>query len=226
MGAEIPEPTITPASLEYNFTNEGGVCDTFRFLKNITGLWLVQECKRTWDLDGSVYEFGALTDMAKSSTSLISFVDPDHADFVAPGDMPERIRAFCGRTGQAVPDNEGSVIRCALESLALKSRHVLEQLQTVLGRSFETIHIVGGGIQNTLLCQLTANATGCEVLAGPVEATAMGNILVQGMTSGEIGSLEEARQIVRNSIEVVTYTPNRDGWDEAYGRFVSLLPPT
>lgn len=223
MGAEIPEPTITPASLEHNFTNEGSVCDTFRFLKNITGLWLVQECKRTWDLHGSVYEFGALTDMAKSSTSLVSFVDPDHADFVAPGDMPERIRAFCGRTGQTVPDNEGSVIRCALESLALKSRHVLEQLQAVLGRSFETIHIVGGGIQNTLLCQLTANATGCEVLAGPVEATAMGNILVQGMASGEIGSLEEARQIVRNSIEVVTYTPNRDGWDEAYGRYQALL---
>ncbi len=227
MGAELLKPTITPAALEHNFTNEGGVCDTFRFLKNIVGLWIIQECKRTWDLAGKVYDFGTLTELARSSSPFVSFIDPDHGDFVAPGDMPSRIRAFCERTGQRSPEDEGAVIRCALESLALKARHVLGQLRTTLGRTFDTIHIVGGGIQNTLLCQLTADATGCEVLAGPVEATAMGNILVQAMASGEIESLDEARQVVRESIEIATYTPaDRDAWDEAYGRFQDLIEPS
>jgi rhamnulokinase len=224
MGAEIQEPVITAASLEHNFTNEGGVSDTFRFLKNITGLWLVQECKRTWDLAGNVQDFSSLTDKARTSTPLVSFVDPDDAAFVPPGDMPSRLRNFCKRTGQTVPESEGAIIRCALESLALKSRYVYDQLQVVLGRAFNTIHIVGGGSQNTLLCQLTANATGCEVHAGPIEATAMGNILVQAMAQGEIGSLDEARQVVRNSTEIVSYTPtDQAAWNEAYGRFQRVL---
>jgi len=224
MGAEIAEPMLSTDALAHNFTNEGGVCGTFRFLKNITGLWIVQECKRAWDQTGASHDYAELTELARVTEPLRSIIDPDHPDFATPGDMPSRIRSFCERSGQPVPESEGAVIRCAIESLALKSRHVHGELSTVLGRTFDTIHIVGGGIQNTLLCQLTADATGCEVIAGPVEATAMGNILLQAMTAGKIENLDEAREVVRNSIDLVTYTPSSQApWDEAYGRFMTLL---
>ena len=225
LGAELPEPAITPAALAHNFTNEGGVCDTFRFLKNITGLWLVQEIRRIWNRDGRSLSYDDLTGLASQARPLVSFVDPDHPDFVSPGDMPERIRASCKRTGQPEPETEGAVVRSALESLALKCRHVLTQLEEVLNRQMKTIHIVGGGTQNTLLCRFIADATGRPVVAGPVEATAFGNILMQALARGQVGSLAEAREIVRNSTEVTPYEPGPgDLWDEAYERFLNLLP--
>jgi len=220
MGAEIMEPAINAKSQLYNFTNEGGVNGTYRFLKNIAGLWLVQESKRTWDLAGNALTFDELTGRAQQAAPLASLIDPDDPSFVAPGDMPSRIRSYCERAGETVPQSEGEVIRCALDSLALKCRYVLGNIQDALDRSFSTIHIVGGGIQNRLLCQLIADATGLEVQAGPIEATALGNILVQAIASGDLGSLSEAREIVRASTPIQTYTPQPSAaWDDAYTRF-------
>jgi rhamnulokinase len=224
MGAEIREPAINEKSLTHNFTNEGGVDGTYRFLKNIAGLWLVQESKRTWDLAGNVLSFDELTGRAQQAPSLTALIDPDHPDFVAPGDMPGRIRTFCKHTNQSPPESEGEVIRCALDSLALKCRFVLGNIREALGKPFATIHVVGGGIQNTLLCQLIADATGLQVQAGPVEATALGNILVQAIANGDIGNLSEAREVVRASTPIQTYDPNPSAiWDDAYARFLKLV---
>jgi rhamnulokinase len=224
MGAELSGPVINEKSLAFDFTNEGGVCDTFRLLKNITGLWLVQECRRTWARQGERLSYDALTQMAAQAAPLQSLVDPDYGEFLRPGDMPARIRAFCRRTGQPVPGSRGAVLRCALESLALKYRWVLERLETTLGRRLDPIHIIGGGTQNLLLNQLTADATGRRVVTGPIEATAAGNVMMQAMALGYIGSLEDGRQIVRNSFEMATYEPaGGSEWDEAYDRFATLI---
>jgi len=224
MGAELSEPVINGQSLAFNFTNEGGVGDTFRFLKNITGLWLVQECRRTWARQGDEFSYDELTHMAARAAPLQSIVDPDDGEFLKPGDMPTRMRAFCHKTDQPVPQSKGAIVRCALESLALKCRWVLERLEEILGRRLEPIHIVGGGTQNRLLNQFPADATGRAVVAGPIEATAAGNVITQAMALGHIGSLEEGRQVVRNSFDVVTYEPaGGSGWDEAYGRFLAVM---
>ncbi len=224
LGTELSEPAITPTALAHNFTNEGGVCGTFRFLKNISGLWLVQECKRIWEREGRNYDYDQLTQMAADAAPLLASVDPDSANFLSPGDMPARIREACSASGQPVPDSEGAVVRCAIESLALKIRYTLGQLEEALQKRMKTVHLVGGGIQNTLLCQLTADATGRPVVAGPIEATALGNILMQALARGQVGSLAEIREIVRNSTDLITYEPGDIGpWDEAYGRFVRLL---
>ncbi len=224
LGAELPAPMVTRAALRHNFTNEGGVCGTYRFLKNITGLWIVQECRRIWENQGRATSFAELVRLAETAPALTSFIDPDHSDFLEPGDMPARIRAYCGRTGQTRPATEGAVIRCALESLALKCRCVLEDLESVLERRLHTIHVVGGGVHNTLLNQFTANATGRPVVAGPAEATAMGNILMQVYARGEVDSLAGLREVVRNSTEIVTFEPDGgDEWEDAYVRFRPLL---
>jgi rhamnulokinase len=224
MGAELPEPVINEQSLAFNLTNEGGVGGTFRFLKNITGLWLVQECRRTWARQGEEFSYDELTQMAAQAKPLQSVVDPDYPEFLKPGDMPARIRAFCERTGQPVPQSKGEVIRCVLESLALKYRWVLERLEEILGRRLEPVHIVGGGTQNWLLNQFAADATGRRVVTGPIEATAAGNVIAQMMALGHIGSLAEGRQIVRNSFDVATYEPRGGAeWDEAYSRFLAMM---
>jgi rhamnulokinase len=228
MGAELPEPVINKQSLAFDFTNEGGVGGTFRFLKNIAGLWLVQECRRTWaraaSLTGEELSYDKLTQMAAQADPLQSFVDPDYGEFLKPGDMPARICAFCRMTDQPVPQSKGAVIRCALESLALKYRWVLERLEEILGRHLEPIHIVGGGTQNRLLNQFAADATGRQVVTGPVEATAAGNVITQAMALGHIGSLEEGRQVVRNSFDVISYEPGGGSeWDEAYGRLLAMM---
>ena len=224
MGSEIQEPMISSDVLSRNFTNEGGACGTFRFLKNITGLWLVQECHRVWELEGRAFSFKDLADLACTASPLVSLIDPDDAAFLAPGDMPSRVRAFCRRTGQPEPETEGETVRCALESLALKFRQVLMELESVLNRQMEVIHIVGGGSRNAPLCQYTANATGRPVISGPAEATALGNILIQAMADGQVGSLAQIREIVRNSTEVVTYDPtSSDLWESAYGKFLKLV---
>jgi len=223
MGVEETEPVITPESLAFNFTNEGGVCGTFRLLKNIMGLWLVQECRRTWAGLGREYSYAELTAMAAEAPAFGPLVEPDCHDFLAPGDMPARIRAFCARTGQAAPETEGATVRCALESLALKYRWVLEKLEVMTGRTLRAIHVVGGGSQNALLCRLAADATGRPVVAGPVEATAMGNVIMQALARGRIGSLAEGREVVRRSCEVVTYEPQpHAAWDDAYARFLAI----
>ena len=197
---------------------------TFRLLKNVTGLWLVQECRRTWAVQGREYSYDELTHLAEEAAPLQSLVDPDSGDFLKPGDMPARMRAYCARTGQAEPDDPGALVRCALESLALKYRWVLERLETLLERKMEVIHIVGGGTKNRLLNQLTANATGRPVITGPVEATAIGNLLMQGIALGEIASADEAREIVVRSFDVETFETQPEGdWDAAYTRMLKLM---
>ena len=223
MGAELTEPIINANSLAHNFTNEGGVSGTFRFLKNIMGLWLVQESRRTWASEGESLSYGELTQMAAEAEPLRAIVDPDDGDFLKPGDMPARIRAFCKRSDQPVPESKGAIVRCALESLALKYRWTLERLEEMLGRRLEPIHIIGGGTQNRLLNQFAADATGRRVVTGPVEATAIGNVLAQMMALGHIGSIKEGRRIVRTSFDVETYEPqDGDEWDDAYGRFLQV----
>jgi rhamnulokinase len=224
MGVELPEPLINDKSLKYNYTNEGGVAGTIRFLKNIMGLWLVQECRRDWMKNGKEFSYAELTKAAASATPQAALIDPDHGPFGAPGEMPAKIDAFCKRTGQTPPSDVGGYVRACLDSLALTYRRTLEGLEDVLGRKINTIHIVGGGTQNELLTQITADACGRTVIAGPVEATAIGNILVQAMATGDVKSLAEARTIVRNSFELKRYEPRDTAtWDSAYARFQSLV---
>lgn len=226
MGSELTAPNLSDDARRYNFTNEGGVGGTFRFLKNIMGLWLVQETRRTWQAEGRNRSYDELTEAARQAPALGAHVDPDDARFLPPGDMAGRVRAFCAETGQTPPETEGAVIRCILESLALKYRWVLERLEEVLGRRLEPIHVVGGGIRNHLLCQLTADAAGRQVVAGPAEATAIGNLLVQALGLGWLGSVADIREVVRSSFAPRAYEPSGDTerWEVAYRRFCRLLP--
>jgi rhamnulokinase len=223
MGAEVNEPIVNEKALGYNFTNEGGVYGTFRFLKNIMGLWLVQECKRTWEREGNSYDYGQLTEMAAAAKPFKSLLNPDDTTFLAPGDMPTRIADACRKNGQPVPETPGEIVRTCLESLALTYRQKVGHIEDCIGRKIEVLHVVGGGIQNEHLCQWTADATGLPVLAGPIEATAMGNLAVQAIATGVIPDLAAARQMVANSFNVKTYEPKDTArWDEAYGRFQKL----
>jgi rhamnulokinase len=223
LGAELRTPCINARSLAADFTNEGGVEGTYRFLKNLTGLWLVQECRREWLSRGKDLSYAELTRMAAQAEPLRSVIDPSSAEFGKPGDMPARIRAYCVKTGQKTPESKGAVVRCALESLALSYRRTLEQMERTLNRRLDPIHIVGGGARNTLLCQFAADATGRRVVAGPAEATAVGSVVMQALALGRLGSLEQGRDLVRRSFELVTYEPRpSQQWDDACGRFVSL----
>jgi rhamnulokinase len=224
VGVEWPKPVIHSQSLTYNFTNEGGVFDTFRFSRNVMGLWLVQECRRTWASQGADLSYTVLTQMADQAESFQSLIDPDYAEFFKPGDMPARICDFCQRTGQVVPENKAAVIRCVLESLALKYRWVLERLEEMVRQRLEPIHIIGGGTQNRKLNQFTADATGRRVVAGPVEATAIGNLLMQAIALGTIHTLQEGRLLVRDSFPPAVFEPTtQKGWDAAYQRLLEVM---
>jgi rhamnulokinase len=224
MGAELDAPLINEQALQYNFTNEGGVGGTIRFLKNIMGLWLVQECRRAWERAGRSFTYDELARLAEDAPPFVSVVNPDHAAFVLPPNMPAALAEFCTRTGQETPTEPGSVIRCALESLALRYRWALERLEEMTGRRLDVIHVVGGGGQNELLCRFTADACNRTVLAGPVEATAIGNVLVQAVGLGVLGSLAEAREVVRRSFDVKTYEPRAPReWDAPYERFLRYI---
>ncbi len=222
MGIEVPSPIISHQVLSLNFTNEGGVANTFRFLKNIMGLWLLQECRRTWRRDCEM-SYDQLMELAAGAQPFKSLIEPDDETFLNAGDMPSRIIDYCKRTGQASLGDEGEIVRCILESLALKYRWVSEKLELVGGKPIDVIHIVGGGAQNRMLCQFTANATGAPVVAGPTEATAVGNIMVQAFATGLVDSISDAREIINRSFEVVTYEPgDLERWDSAYERFLVI----
>ncbi len=223
MGMEVDAPIINERSLGYNFTNEGGFGGTYRFLKNIMGLWLVQECRRTWERAGKRYEYAELSRLAAAAEPFTAVLDPDDASFLAPGDMPARIAEYCRRTNQRVPESPGQMVRCCLESLALTYRQTLARIEECTGRRAETIHIVGGGTQNTHLCQWAADATGRTVVAGPIEATAAGNIAIQAIAIGALGNIRDARELIRRSFEVIVYEPKDSSrWEEPYARFVKL----
>lgn len=221
MGVELERPLINDRVLACNFTNEIGAEGRVRLLKNIAGLWLVQECRRAWQLAGEEYSYDELTRLASAAPAFAAVINPDA--FLTPGQMPERIAEYCRKTGQEVPGQPGGMIRCILESLALRYRQVLDILEDLLGRELKTIHIVGGGSKNQLLNHFVAAATGRQVIAGPAEATAAGNILVQAMGEGSLKSLEEAREVVRRSFGLERLAAHHDpAWDTAYRRFGEL----
>jgi rhamnulokinase len=226
VGSEVSQPVISEQSLAFNFTNEGGVGGSYRFLKNISGLWLVQECRRAWAAAGQEYSYAELTRLAAQAPAFQSLVDPNDPIFLKPGGMPERIQHYCRERGQTPPSSVGEFVRCALESLALAYRKTILELEQTLGYPLEAVHIVGGGSQNRLLNQFTANATGKPVIAGPVEATAIGNVLVQAMALGQLSSLSEARQLVRRSFPVEVFEPGEGTeWAEAYERWRKIAQP-
>lgn len=224
LGAETDAPVISPGVLDANYTNEGGVCGTTRVLKNIMGLWIIQECRRQWLREGGSEDWAGLAALAEDAAPFAALFDPDDDRFMAPGDMPGRIRAYCAQTGQRVPQSRGEVARAVYESLALKYRWALGRLERdILGYGVDCLHIVGGGSQNGLLNRMTANAVGKPVLAGPGEATATGNLLMQAVALGALGGLADMRAVVRASFAPQVYEP-RDGaaWDDAYARFLQV----
>ena len=221
LGVESDQPHVTPEVLAKNFTNEGGVCRTTRLLKNICGLWLLEECRREWSRQGIATEYADLLAQAADSEPFRSLVDVDASEFVPPGNMPGRIAEACRRTGQPEPRSPGEFSRAIFESLALRYRTVLSDVGEITGRAPGVLHIVGGGSRNRLLCQYAADACGIPVVAGPVEATAAGNCLMQGIATVRIGDLSQGRAIVRQSFDLVQYAPNpgaAGGWDDAAGR--------
>lgn len=223
MGIESPAPIISEETLKMNFTNEGGVEGTTRFSKNIMGMWLIQECRRIWAQEKE-YSWGEMVELACQSEPFKYMVDPDDASFLNPSDMPAAVCSFCDRTGQGRPGTHGEIVRCIYDSLALKYRYTLDQLEKATGKGIEKIHIIGGGSNNHFLCQLTADATGLPVLAGPDEATATGNILMQAKALGHVKSLEEIRKIVRCSFKVTRFESSVGlSWEIPYRKFKELL---
>ncbi|HWX22514.1 MAG TPA: rhamnulokinase family protein [Candidatus Binatia bacterium] len=219
MGVEVQKAALSPRTQELNLTNEGGLDGTYRLLKNIMGLWLVQQCKHSFDSRGKACDYRQLARLAAKAPALRSLFDPDDPRFLNPPDMPEAIQDFCRETGQPIPRTEGELVRCAYESLALKYREVLRWLEELTGNHIEVLHIVGGGSKSEILNQFTADACQRPVITGPVEATAMGNLLVQVRSSGELDSLADIRAVVRKSTGVVTYTPGRaEPWERAAER--------
>lgn len=224
MGVEVPRPYINDICMRLNFTNEGGVRGSTRLLKNISGLWVFQQCREQWVREGRTYDWDHLVESAAKSAPLRSLIDPDHRDFVAPGNMPEAIRNYCKRTGQPVPETDAAVARCSLESLAMRYRLCLGWLEELTGSTKKVIHIVGGGTQNKLLCQMTADVCQRRVIAGPVEATALGNIAMQAIGAGELADVNAARERIRKSDEIAVYEPKNGAmWEEAYQRFLKLI---
>lgn len=227
LGIETSTPIINQQSLAMNFTNEGGFDGSIRFLKNITGLWIVQECKRYWQSKGENYSYDDLTDLAKAVPGHQSYIDPEWPEFLKPGNMPEKIQRFCASTNQPIPEDHGAMIRCVLESLSMKYREEFDSLETVTNQHIQQLNIVGGGSQNTLLNQCTANALNRKVVAGPVEATAFGNILGQLIALRKIDTIDRAKEIVSNSCTVTTYQPqNSDEWQNAYCHYRKLIKDT
>ena len=224
MGVETEEAITTPEALGLGFCNELGVDGSVRFLKNIGGLWLIQECKRQWELDGEKLGYAEMAALADEAAPFTAFIDPDDASFASPGEMPEKIRAWCEKTGQAVPRDKGQVLRVATESLALKYRVVYEGIRKLTGRDFKRLHAGGGGIQNELLSQATADALGIEVVAGPVEATSCGNVITQMIGTGHLPGIKAGRDLIRRSFEFRTFSPGDSAaWDAAFLRFKAVL---
>ena len=198
--------------------------DTIRFLKNIMGLWIIQESRRQWKREGYDYSFAQMEAWAKEAVPFQSLINPDHPSFNTPGNMPEKIREFCRITGQHVPETVGEVVRCIYESLALKYRYTVDTIGRLQGKPATMINVVGGGTKDKFLSQMTADACGIPVCAGPEEATAIGNLISQAIAQGAIKDLAEAREVVANSFEMKHYEPcaEREAWDEAYERFCKL----
>ncbi|MGF1656231.1 MAG: rhamnulokinase family protein [Verrucomicrobiales bacterium] len=223
LGLEEAQPKCDAAAQAAGFTNELGHGGRIRFLKNIIGLWILQECRRTWEQEGQHLDYAELTELASGAEPLVSLIDPDHAAFLKPGNMPHRVQAYCAATGQPQPESPAALSRCIMESLALLYAEVLEQAQGLAGRRVQCLHLVGGGSKNHLLNQMTADATGIQVQAGPSEATAIGNALVQALALGHVTSIEQARSVSRASEIITTFHPtNQEVWGPVKERFAQL----
>lgn len=226
LGTELDEPLMTPKAQQMNITNECGYGGKISFLKNIIGLWLIQESRRQWKREGEELGFAELEKLAEEAEPLRSLIDPDDPVFTPAGNIPERIREYCRNTGQPVPETKGQIVRCINESLALKYRKSMEEISQCTKKTYPVIYMVGGGTQSRLLCRLTADACGCRVSAGPVEATALGNALIQMITLGAVKDLKEARTILKRSQEIAFYEPDpseKEAWDQAYAFFTQHL---
>ena len=224
LGIESPQPHLDETTRQCGLSNELGVAGTTRLLRNISGLWLIQECQRQWKLDGEAMDYGEMASLAEQAKPFTAFVNPDAPAFTAPDEMPDRIAQFCTDTEQATPSDKATVLRVATESLAMAYRVAIEQIRKATGAKIEKIHIVGGGTRNEQLMQATADATGLDVITGPIEATACGNAMMQLIADGKIDSVESGREMVRNSFPVTTYHPeNHDQWTEQLPRFEAVL---
>jgi rhamnulokinase len=223
LGVETREPIINKQAMDLNFTNEGGVDGTFRFLKNIAGLWLLQECRKAW-AGKQEYSFEELSSLALEAKPFQCLIDPDWEGFLCPTCMTEAIHAYCMSTGQAIPETPAEFVRCIFESLALKYKMVLDQLFKISPRPIRKIHVIGGGANNRLLSQFTADASGLPVYAGPSEATSIGNIMTQAFAQGYFQTLKEIRDVILDSFEVIVFEPSQGkDWEEAYGRFRDIV---
>jgi len=223
LGVESETPIATPEALTAGLSNEGGVSKTTRLLHNVSGLWIIQECRRHWAAQGEEMSYAELARLAEEAQPFTAFIDPNDPSFATPGDMPEKIRAFCRKTGQTVPESKGRILRVATESLALKYRQVVETLSNVTGRTFEKLHAGGGGIQNALLMQSTADALGVPVVTGPTEATACGNIITQMVATGHLPNITAGRELIANSTETVTFSPSTPSdWHQPYQTFTTI----
>ena len=221
LGAELSEPLLGEQALTFNFSNEGGVYSTIRLLRNIVNMWLIQECVRIWSQKGESHTWEQLIEMADRADPFLAFIDPDDPGFALPENMPAEIRSFCSRTEQRIPQSKGEIMRVCLESLAMKYRYNLEMLGVLLNEPPEVFHIVGGASRNNLLNQLTANALDLPVVAGPAEATALGNLIVQMIAAGELADLSEGRQLIRSSFPVETFEPvDVELWNERYAQYL------
>jgi rhamnulokinase len=224
MGIEVIDPIISEVSFEMNFTNEGGVDGTTRFLKNITGMWLLEQCRKEWEKEGVLYTYPTIVELASASDGFKYMVDPDHPSFANPISMTKAIMDYCTATGQQVPQNHAQFVRCIFDSLALKYRNVLGKLQQVAPFKIEKLHIIGGGSQNKLLNQFTANAIGMPVVAGPSEATAIGNIMMQAKALGAVADLAEMRKVISHSVTPTVFLPqDATAWEMAYQKFLTII---
>lgn len=223
-GTELQKPIVNENSRKLNITNEGGFDYVTGFLKNICGLWLIQESRRQWKRERQDYSYAKLEELALEAEPFKCFIDPDTAEFIPMGDMPARVQEFCKKTGQAVPQSVGEIMRCIYESLAMKYRYTLEGIMDCTGKAYDKIHIMGGGTKDKLLCQMTANSCNLPVMAGPVEATVLGNIAVQLISSGDIEDIASARKIIGASEELKQYEPqNSEDWNGAYDDFLKIV---
>lgn len=223
-GTELEKPIVNETSLNINITNEGGFDDSTGFLKNIIGLWLIQESRRQWQRQGEDYSYADLEKLALAAEPFKCFIDPDAPEFVPHGNVPKRVREFCEKTGQYVPQTVGEIMRCIYESLAMKYKLTFEKLRECTEQDYPVIHVIGGGTKDGLLCQLTANSCNRTVKAGPIEATVMGNVAVQLMSDGSVENIGQARKIVADSSELKTYEPiDTDKWEEAYADFLKIV---
>lgn len=224
IGCELDSPVLTEKSRTDELSNELGANEKVNYLKNISGLWLIQETRRAFARDGKDYSFNDMEQLAKAEPSFRCFIDPDSPEFAVPGNLPERIKTYCRKTNQHIPESDGEIIRCIYESLAMKYRFAINQIEENTGKNFEVLHLLGGGTKDGFLCQLTADSLGITVAAGPTEATALGNIILQLIALGDIKNVDEGRKLIKKQEKLIKYKPeNTQEWKDAYEKFCAVI---